>query len=151
MRKFSSVAEVQRAVGEEFGVSEWLTIDQQRINQFAEATNDFQWIHLEEERAAQTPFKSTIAHGFLVLSLASSFCYQTYEIENLTMGVNYGLNKVRFTAPVPVNSAVRGRVALQGYDAIPGGAKLTMEVTIELEGNNKPACVAEMIALVYSA
>lgn len=149
MRTFASVYEMEEVVGQELGVSDWVMIDQKRINQFAEATNDFQWIHIEPEKAAKTPFGSTIAHGFLVLSMASYFCYETYAVQGLAMGVNYGLDKVRFIAPVPVNSRIRGRVVLQEFKRIPGGAKMTVEITIELEGGYKPASVIQMIGLLY--
>lgn len=149
MRTFDSLDKMEDAVGQELGVSSWVEIDQKRIDQFAEATNDYQWIHIEPDQAAKTPFGGTIAHGFLVLSMASFFCYETYTVHGLAMGVNYGLDKVRFTAPVPVNSRIRGRVVLMDFKRIPGGAKMTVEITVELEGSSKPASVIQMIGLLY--
>ena len=149
MKIFDSVYEMEDAVGEELGVSNWVEIDQKRIDQFAEATNDYQWIHIEPDRAAKTPFGGTIAHGFLVLSLASSFCYEAYTVNGLAMGVNYGLDKVRFISPVPVNSKIRGRVVLKDFKRLSDGVKMPVTITVELEGGSKPASIIEMIGLLY--
>ena len=143
---FDRLADMQPLVGQEIAVSDWVTISQQRINQFAEATGDHQWIHVDVERAKNSPFKSTIAHGFLTLSLIPSFSEPSIKVKSIKMGVNYGLNKVRFTNPVKVNSRVRGRFVLKAFDPIEGGAQVTMNVTVEIEGQDKPACVAESIS-----
>lgn len=143
---FNSLAEVKPLVGQEIAISDWLTITQERINQFAEATGDHQWIHVDVERAKTSPFKTTIAHGFLTLSLIPAFSEPAIKYTSVKMGVNYGLNKVRFTNPVKVNSRVRGRFVLKAFDEIEGGAQITMGVTIEIEGQEKPACVAESIS-----
>ena len=143
---FERLADLQLQAGQEIAVSDWLTVTQERINQFADATGDHQWIHVDAGRAKNSPFKSTIAHGFLTLSLIPGFSDPSIKIKSVKMGVNYGLNKVRFTNPVKVNSRVRGRFVLKAFDAIEGGAQLTMSVTIEIEGQEKPACVAESIS-----
>ena len=143
---FDRLADMQPMVGQEIAISDWITITQERINQFAEATGDHQWIHVDAERAKKSPFKSTIAHGFLTLSLIPSFSEPSIKVKSIKMGVNYGLNKVRFTNPVKVNSRVRGRFVLKAFDPIEGGAQVTMNVTVEIEGQDKPACVAESIS-----
>ncbi len=143
---FERLADLQTQVGNEIAVSDWLTVTQERINQFADATGDHQWIHVDPERAKTSPFKSTIAHGFLTLSLIPGFSDPSIKMKSVKMGVNYGLNKVRFTNPVTVNSRVRGRFVLKAFDVIEGGAQITMSVTIEIEGQEKPACVAESIS-----
>ncbi len=143
---FDSLAEVKPLVGQEIAISDWLTITQERINQFAEATGDHQGIHVDVERAKTSPFKTTIAHGFLTLSLIPAFSEPAIKYTSVKMGVNYGLNKVRFTNPVKVNSRVRGRFVLKAFEEIEGGAQITMGVTVEIEGQEKPACVAESIS-----
>ena len=143
---FDRLADMQPLVGQEIAVSDWVTISQERINQFADATGDHQWIHVDVERAKNSPFKSTIAHGFLTLSLIPCFSEPSIKVKSIKMGVNYGLNKVRFTNPVKVNSRVRGRFVLKAFDPIEGGAQVTMNVTVEIEGQEKPACVAESIS-----
>lgn len=143
---FERLADLKPHIGQEVAVSDWVTITQERINQFAEATGDHQWIHVDEERARSSPFGCTIAHGFLTLSLIPCFAEPSVKVKSVKMGVNYGLNKVRFTNPVKVNSRVRGRFTLKAFDAIEGGAQITMTVTIEIEGQEKPACVAESIS-----
>ena len=143
---FDRLADMQPLVGQEIAISDWVTISQERINQFAEATGDHQWIHVDAERANNSPFKSTIAHGFLTLSLIPCFSEPSIKVKSIKMGVNYGLNKVRFTNPVKVNSRVRGRFVLKAFDPIEGGAQVTMNVTVEIEGQDKPACVAESIS-----
>ena len=143
---FDRLADMQPLVGQEIAISDWITITQERINQFAEATGDHQWIHVDAERAKNSPFKSTIAHGFLTLSLIPCFSEPSIKVKSIKMGVNYGLNKVRFTNPVKVNSRLRGRFVLKAFDPIEGGAQVTMNVTVEIEGQEKPACVAESIS-----
>ena len=145
MKVFSSADELKAAVGQEVGVSDWLEIDQDRINTFAEATGDHQWIHVDPERAAAGPYGTTIAHGYLTLSLLAMLMKSTYAVEGATMGVNYGLNKVRFPAPVPVGSKVRVRTRLLSADEVAGGLQVVWNATIELEGSDKPACVAEPV------
>ena len=149
MRSFDKLAELQALVGQEIGVSDWIQIDQHRINLFADATGDHQWIHVDPVRAAAGPFGSTIAHGFLTLSLLPEMFANGYEIRDSHMGINYGLNRVRFTAPVPVDSRVRGRFKLLKYEAIDGGAQLSIEVTMEREGAERPVCVAESLTRRY--
>ena len=137
-------------VGSELGVSKWHQISQSQISKFGKVTGDEQWIHTAPIRAKLlSPFKSTIAHGFLVLSLLPKFLEETYSIKSAKMGVNYGLNRVRFTAPVPVKSFVRGRVILKDFKEIKNGGKLIVEVTVELKNSDKPACVAEQVFLIY--
>ena len=149
MRHFAKLQDLQSLVGQEIGVSEWISVDQKRIDQFAEATGDHQWIHVDPVKAAQGPFGTTIAHGFLTLSLVPELFATAFDIGDVRMGVNYGLNKVRFTAPVPSGSRVRGHFVLHGYHAIDGGAQLAVEVKVELEGASKPACVAESLSRRY--
>ena len=145
---FDSAAAVHLAVGREVCVTDWLEIGQDRIDKFAEATGDYQWIHVDPERArAEGPYGGTIAHGFLTLSLLGKF-YEDYLMPALPfcdMGLNYGLNRVRFTQPVRVNSRVRARFVLAKVDDVPGGLQLTFGVIIEIEGAEKPACVAESV------
>ncbi len=150
MRSFETIAELQALVGQEVGVSDWITVTQERIQLFAEATNDHQWIHLDAERAKAGPFGTTIAHGFLTLSLLPEMGASAIEVRETRMGVNYGLNKVRFPAPVPSGSRLRGRFKLIGYEPLEGGAQLTMLVTMEREGSDKPVCIAESIARRYA-
>jgi acyl dehydratase len=137
-------------VGDEFGPSEWLEIDQERIDRFAEATADHQWIHVDPERAAQGPFGATIAHGFLTLSLIVKFLYETRpETGEFRMGLNYGVNRVRFPAPVPVGSRIRARFKILEVTEVEGGIQVVTEATVEREGGEKPVCVAEMVARHY--
>jgi acyl dehydratase len=149
MRHFAKLQDLRSEVGQEIGVSEWITIDQQRIDKFAEATGDHQWIHVDPVRAAKGPFGKTIAHGFLTLSLMPELFANAFSVDDVRMGVNYGLNKVRFTAPVPSGSRVRGRFVLKAFDDLEGGAQLTIEMQVELEGSAKPACVAESLSRRY--
>ena len=137
------------AVGTPEGVGEWFVIDQDRINAFADATEDFQWIHLDPERAKETPFGGTIAHGLFTLSLGPKFSYEIFTMEGFAFGVNYGYGKVRFPAPVPVNSNLRMRASLLSVDDVPGGLQITIQQTFEVEGGAKPVCVAESLARVY--
>jgi acyl dehydratase len=150
MRTFETIAELQPLVGQEIGTSEWITVTQARIQQFAEATNDHQWIHLDVERARSGPFGTTIAHGFLTLSLLPEMSASAFEVRGTRMGVNYGLNKVRFPAPVPSGSRVRGRFKLLSYEPLEGGAQITVQVTMEREGSDKPVCIAESIGRRYA-
>ncbi len=133
-------------VGQELGCSDWLTMDQSRIDRFADATGDHQWIHVDPTRAAAGPFGATVAHGFLTLSLLPLLFDSGFSIGDVRMGINYGLNRVRFMAPVRVGSRIRGRFKLLSYEPIEGGAQLVTEATIELEGSAKPACVAEAVS-----
>ena len=141
--------DLRARVGELLCTGPWVEIDQHRIDLFAQATDDHQWIHVDRARAAQGPFGTTIAHGFLTLSLLPMLFERALVIDDVRMGVNYGLNRVRFTAPVPVGSRLRGRFRLLGYEPLEGGAQLVMEVTMELEGSSKPACVAESVSRRY--
>jgi acyl dehydratase len=146
MKSYETVADLQPLVGEPIGTSDWLLVDQERINKFAEATGDHQWIHVDVERAKSGPFGTPIAHGFLTLSLLPKFFESAFEIRKSTMGVNYGLNKVRFMKPVPVGSRLRGHFKLLSWDALEGnGAQMLIEMSIEQEGAAKPVCVAESI------
>ena len=137
---------VRQAVGRHLGWSPWLELTQGRIDQFAEATGDHQWIHVDPERAALGPFGATIAHGYLTLSLVNLFLPEVVEVKGFSMGVNYGLNRVRFPAPVRVGSRVRGGVELTAAEDVPGGVQTTMVVTVDIEGGDRPACVAEVIS-----
>lgn len=149
--KVAHLNELEHYVGKELGLTEWMTIDQDRINSFAEVTEDLQWIHTDPEKsAAYSPYKKTVAHGFLVLSLASKISYDALSIDDVVMGVNYGLDKVRFTNATRVGAKLRGRVSLMAFDAFPGGAKYKVSIIFELEGEEKPACVAEFIAMAYT-
>jgi len=149
MRVFTGADELRAAAGEQLGVSDWMTIDQKRINAFADATDDHQWIHVDPQRAAAGPFGGTIAHGFLTLSLLSRLVGQVYRIEGVAMAVNYGLNKVRFPAPVPVDSVVRAHVELAEVTDVAGGLQLVVRVTLQIEGQAKPGCVAEWVTRVH--
>lgn len=150
MRVFEKGTDLQPLVGQVIGESDWVTIDQQRINLFADATGDHQWIHIDPEKAAKGPFGTPIAHGFLTLSLIPDLSAKAMRVNDTRMGVNYGLNRVRFPAPVPVNSRVRAVIKLVSYEPIEGGAQVTTEVTIEREGSSKPVCVAETVARRYT-
>ena len=150
MRTFETIAALQPLVGQEIGVSDWITVTQERIQLFADATNDHQWIHLDAERAKAGPFGTTIAHGFLTLSLLPEMSASAFEVRGTRMGVNYGLNKVRFPAPVPSGSRLRGRFKLIAYEPLDGGAQLTVQVTMEREGSEKPVCIAESLARRYA-
>jgi acyl dehydratase len=141
--------ELESRVGEEVGISPWEEISQARIDQFAKATEDFQWIHVDPKRAKDSPFGGTIAHGFLTLSMLPKLSESTFEYSDRKMGVNYGLNKVRFTAPVPAGARIRGRFTLAKYEKLDGGVQTTWAVTFEREGGDKPVCVAESISRHY--
>jgi acyl dehydratase len=145
VRTFTSGADLAASVGQEIGVSDWHEIPQSQIDLFAEATGDDQWIHVDPERAKEGPYGTTIAHGYLTLSLLAPLMKTTYRIEGAKMAVNYGLNKVRFAAPVRVGSRVRVRVSLATVDEIPNGVQSVWSAVIELEGSSKPACIAEPV------
>ena len=149
MKVFLSLDGLKAAAGTELGVSDWLEIDQERIDRFAEVTGDHQWIHVDPIRAESGPFGTTIAHGYLTLSLLPHFALQNYRIEGGRMSVNYGLNKVRFITPVPVGSRLRGRTELVTVDELESGAQLSFRTTIEIEGVERPACVAETLSRQY--
>jgi acyl dehydratase len=136
--------------GTHLGTSEWVTVDQTMIDTFADATGDHQWIHVDPERAAESPFGSTIAHGFLTLSLLPRLAQEVYRVEGVRMAVNYGLDKVRFVAPVPVDSRVRVSTSLRRTEEAGGGLRVFLDSTIELEGGDKPACVAQTIAQLFA-
>ncbi len=137
-------------VGDEFGPSDWLEITQERIDRFAEATDDHQWIHVDPEQASQGPFGTTIAHGFLTLSLLVRFWYEVGPaFEGYSMGINYGLNKVRFPAPVPVGSKVRGRFSVAAVEEIENGIQVVLNGVAEREGQEKPVCAAELVFRQY--
>jgi acyl dehydratase len=138
--------DVLAAVGTHLGYSAWLDIDQQRVDLFAEATGDHQWIHIDPQRAASGPFGGTIAHGYLTLSLSNLFLPQIVEVQGFAMGVNYGTNKVRFPAPVRVGSRIRGGAEMTEVAEVKGGLQTTIVITIEVEGETKPACVIESIS-----
>jgi acyl dehydratase len=146
MRVFSGLDSFAAAVGEHLGYSEWHTITQEQVQLFADATGDHQWIHLDTERAAAGPFGSTIAHGYLTLSLIPMFGKDIYRVDNLTMGINYGVNKVRFPQPVKVGSKVRAGAELTEVTEVPGGKQVVVRWTIEIDDEGKPACVAETVA-----
>ena len=150
MRTLQDLSELPALVGQEVAVSDWLTITQEQVNLFAQATGDHQWIHVDVERAKAGPFGGPIAHGFLTLSLIPRFFETSMEIANSRMGVNYGLNKVRFTSPVPVGSRLRGRMKLLSCEPIDnGGMQMAWLVTVEREGSDKPVCIAESLTRRY--
>jgi len=145
-----SMQDLEHRVGEEIAVSPWVDMPQERIDLFAKATEDFQWIHVDPARAKDSPFGTTIAHGFLTLSMLPKLTESTFDYSARKMGVNYGLNKVRFTAPVPAGSRIRGRYTLANFERLEGnGVQVTWRVTIEREGGDKPVCVAESIGRHY--
>jgi acyl dehydratase len=148
MRTFTGIHELWAAVGSRIGISDWMAVDQARVNLFAEATDDHQWIYVDAGQAAAGPFGGPIVHGFLTLSLLPVLA-DVYRVEGSRMGVNYGLNRVRFTAPVPVGSRLRAVVDLLDVADAPGGAQVTVRVTVEIEGDERPALVAEWITRRY--
>jgi acyl dehydratase len=150
MKTLQSLSELPALVGHEVAVSDWLTVTQEQVNLFAQATSDHQWIHVDVERAKAGPFGAPIAHGFLTLSLIPKFFETSMEIRNSRMGVNYGLNKVRFTSPVPVGSRLRARMKLLSCEAIENqGVQMAWLVTVEREGGDKPVCIAESLTRRY--
>ena len=148
MRVFTTVEEIEAAVGEEVGTTDWVEITQDRVNTFAEATGDHQWIHVDEERAKAGPFGGTIAHGYLTLSLVPFLGAQVFALETPGAKLNYGVNKVRFPNPVLVGKRVRAHVALADVADLPAGKQLTLRYTVEIEDEAKPACVAETVVLL---
>ncbi|EHR73654.1 acyl dehydratase [Burkholderiales bacterium JOSHI_001] len=149
MKVFASLDEFAAQVGQDVGVSDWITVTQARIDQFAQATGDHQWIHVDTGKAKDGPFGRTIAHGFLTLSLLPEMGASAMQVDGVRMGINYGLNKVRFPAPVPEGSRLRGRFKMLACDAIEGGVQITLECTMEREGSDKPVCVAESLSRRY--
>lgn len=150
MRTFTTTEELEAAVGQELGATDWLEVDQQRVDLFADATDDHQWIHVDQERAAAGPFGGTIAHGYLTLSLIPMLSGQIFAVETPGARLNYGLNKVRFPMPVRVGARVRARATLVSLTDVPAGKQLTVAYTIEVEGETKPACVAETVVLLLA-
>jgi acyl dehydratase len=150
VKTYQDVAELKPLVGSPIGVSDWVTIDQRRIDQFAAVTGDDQWIHVDPVRAAAGMFGTTVAHGFLTLSLLPLFIRSSHKVNGARMSVNYGLNRVRFPAPVPVNSRLRAHFKLLAFEPIDGGVQLITEVSVEREGQTKPVCVAESVGRLYT-
>jgi len=148
LRVFDGIADLEKTVGTHLGHSEWHTVDQDQIDAFAAATGDHQWIHVDPVKAAEGPFGSTVAHGFLTLSLLPMLTWQVYKIEGVKMAVNYGADKLRFPSPVPVGSRVRAGVELTAVTPNAAGYQVALTVTIERDGGNKPACVVDMLAVV---
>jgi acyl dehydratase len=149
MKSSLKIRDLESRVGEEIAVSPWVDMPQERIDLFARATEDFQWIHVDRERAKQSEFGTTIAHGYLTLSMLPKLIESTFEFSDRKMGVNYGLNKVRFTSPVPAGAKIRGRFTLAKYEKLDGGVQTTWSVMIERQGEEKPAMVAETISRHY--
>jgi acyl dehydratase len=150
MRTITGLGELRDAEGETLGTSDWHEVTQSDIDAFADVTGDHQWIHVDPERAKDTPFGGTIAHGYYTLALAPRFSEQILKLEGFAFGLNYGLNRVRFPAPLPVGTKVRMVAKVAGVEDIPGGAQLRLELTFEREGGDKPVCVAESLARVYA-
>jgi acyl dehydratase len=149
MTTFASPSELAGSVGSHLGYSDWLEITQERINAFADATDDHQWIHVDPDRAESGPFGTTIAHGYLTLSLAVRFAAEIFQVDGRVMGVNYGSNRVRFISPVPVGSKLRAGGTLAAVEEVPGGYQATIDLTFEVEGAEKPACVAQVLYRMY--
>jgi acyl dehydratase len=150
MRVFASINEFESAAGEELGTTDWIEIDQARIDAFADATGDHQWIHTDPERASDGPFGGTIAHGFLTLSMLPVVMNGLYQVEGIRMAVNYGLDKVRFPAPVPVGSKIRGSSRIESTQRLEGAVQGTVVTTIEVDGSDRPACVVHSIVRYYA-
>lgn len=150
MITLNGIDDIKARVGQELGVSEWDDVTQEKIDAFADATGDHQWIHVDPARAAQTPFGGTIAHGYYTLSLAPKFSYALYEVTNVAFALNYGVNKVRFPAPLPVGSRVRMRATIASVDDIAGGIQMATALTFERDGGEKPVCVAETLVRIYA-
>ena len=141
---------MKKNVGKELGISNWIEISQEKIKQFAEITQDEQWIHLDKEKSKlHSPYKTTVAHGFMILSLATRFSYDTFDVKSVKMGVNYGVDRVRFMSATPSGGMVPGKVSLLEFEPTTGGAKYKLCVTVELKGQEKPVCVAETLAIAY--
>ncbi|MCP4212247.1 MAG: MaoC family dehydratase [Halieaceae bacterium] len=147
--RFENPADLLNAVGKHLGFSDWEAVDQQRIDQFANATGDHQWIHVDPEKAADGPFGKTIAHGYLTLSMANLFLPQVMQVDNTSMGVNYGCEKVRFPSPVPVGSRIRGGGEVMSAEEVKGGIQVVVRMTIEIEGADRPACVVDTISRFF--
>lgn len=150
MRRFAHLADLAACVGQEFAASGWHVVDQACIDAFAQATGDFQWIHVDPVRAAASPFGTTIAHGFLTLSLLPRLSYEAFAFDDVRYGLNYGLDRVRFPAPLPAGSRVRATFRLTSYAPIEGGAQFIVEATMRREGHDKPVCVAEQLIRQYT-
>ena len=151
MQHFASIAELAKAAGEELGQSEWVTVSQEMIDRFAEATGDFQWIHVDRERAKTSPFGGTVAHGYLTLALAPRLMDQIYRVDNIRLRINYGCNKVRLTEPVKSGGRVRLHLKLLKVEPTPKGARVVTSASFELEGAKRPACLAELVAVLVPA
>lgn len=149
MKRFESIDALKDAVGRHLGHSNWMEITQERVDAFADATDDHQFIHVDPEAASRTPFGGTIAHGYLTLSLVVPLVSQIYGVDGVSMGVNYGTNKVRFPAPVPVGSKIRAGAQLESVSEVPGGVQVVLTVTVEIENGEKPVCVAETVSRLY--
>ena len=149
--RFKVLADLKNFIGKELGITDWMQMSQQKINDFAKITDDDQWIHTDPEKSTvYSPYKKTIAHGFLVLSMLSRISFDAFSIENVVAGINYGLDRVRFPNATKSDSTYRGRVSLIEFSEIPGGAKYKLKVEIEIKGEEKPACIAEFLALAYT-
>ncbi len=148
--RFAGIADAKSRIGQEIGLSDWMSIEQSRVDAFAEVTGDHQWIHVDVERAKrESPFGGPIAHGYLTVSLLAKFAGECIAVDGVKLAVNYGLNRVRFAAPVKVGSRVRARFVLAAVEDIPGGSQMLWQATVEIEGGEKPACVAEMVTRWY--
>ncbi len=145
MTVFESPDALKDAVGQHLGFTDWLVVDQDRINRFADATGDHQWIHVDVEKAKDGPFGAPIAHGYLTLSLTNLFLPQLITVENISMGINYGVNKVRFPSPVVVGSRIRGGAEIDSVEEVAGGVQVIIKITVEIEGSAKPACIVENV------
>tara|TARA_Y100000768_G_scaffold293372_1_gene227280 strand:- start:842 stop:1327 length:486 start_codon:yes stop_codon:yes gene_type:complete len=148
---FKELTELKNFIGKELGLTDWMQMSQQKIDDFAKITDDKQWIHTDPEKSAlYSPYKKTVAHGFLVLSMVSRISFNAFSIENVVAGINYGLDRVRFPNATKSDSTFRGRVSLIEFSEIPGGAKYKLKIEIEIKGEEKPACIAEFLALAYT-
>ncbi len=149
--KFKDLTELKNFIGKELGLTSWMQMSQKKIDDFAEITDDKQWIHTDPDKSAlYSPYKKTVAHGFLVLSMVSRISFNAFSIKNVVAGINYGLDRVRFPNATKSDSAYRGRVSLMEFIVIPGGAKYKLKIVIEIKGEDKPACIAEFLALAYT-
>ena len=149
--KFKQLSELKNFIGKELGLTDWMQMSQRKIDDFAKITDDKQWIHTDPKKSAlYSPYKKTVAHGFLVLSMVSRISFNAFSIENVVAGINYGLDRVRFPNATKSDSTYRGRVSLMEFTEIPGGAKYKLKIEIEIKGEDKPACIAEFLALAYS-
>ena len=149
--KFKELTELKNFIGKELGLTSWMQMSQKKIDDFAEITDDKQWIHTDPDKSAvYSPYKKTVAHGFLVLSMVSRISFNAFSIKNVVAGINYGLDRVRFPNATKSDSTYRGRVSLMEFTVIPGGAKYKLKIVIEIQGEEKPACIAEFLALAYT-